>query len=233
MLLGSKALGTCAVMGGVPAVLSKFAWSLVRLMIFSRETLCGPVQHIHFDPVDFSDHSPARNVLAGRFLGDWLLMLDCDHDFEPDLLVRLLDVLQSLPDCAALTALYRFKSPPHSPVLYAWGEKEQLQPIASWTPKDVRAFEIGAAGGGCLLIRRETLEAVQDSGEQPFDRLPGYSEDLSFFLRLKRLRLKAYCAPQLEARHLRVAAVEEADYAACAADLSVSEPFAVTAFGAG
>ena len=230
MLLGSKAIGTVGVMGGIPAVLSKFAWSLVRLLIFSREALCGPTQHIHFDPIDFSDHAPARNSLANRFLGDWLLMFDCDHEFEPDLLVRMLHVMTALPDCGALTALYRFKAPPHSPVLYTFGEGEQLQPVASWTPAEVLAFEIGGSGGGSLLIRRSALDAIWATGEQPFDRIGPFSEDLSLFLRLKRAKIKAYAAPQIEAGHLRAMPVTEEDALRCAGDLNVSEPFSVTAF---
>lgn len=224
MIFGSKAIGTISIMGGVPAVLSKFCWSLCRLTVFSQESLCQLNEYIHFDVVEFSDHAPARNALADRFLGGWVLFLDTDHEFEPDLLTRLVEKLKT-PGVDVVTGLYRFKTPPYSPVLFRWGENENLQPIACWSPKDVELFEIGSAGAGCLLVRRSVFEAI---GEGPFDRIHPYSEDHSFFLRLKRLGIKAYCAPKVECWHLQPRPISEndEDYG----DHVISEPMIVGAF---
>lgn len=219
MLVGSKAIGTVAVMAGVPAVLTAFANSIVRLMIHSRESLCDAKQFVHYETAPFSDHGPARNMLAGSFLGDWVLMLDTDHEFEPDLLVRILDRADR-HGFDVMSGIYRFKTSPCSPVLYARHPDGNLAPIATWP--DSAMFPVEAAGAGCLFIRRIVFEAIEASGEAPFDRYPGLSEDHSFFRRLSKLGIKAWVDPRIECPHLRVDPV-----LASVGDAQQSEPFAV------
>ncbi len=221
-MLGSKAIGTIAVMGGTPSVLTEFMWSLVQLVIFSREAMCDVNQHIHVDIVRFSDHAPARNALSERFLGDWILFLDMDHNFEADLLVRMVELANSA-EVDVLTALYRLKSPPYSPVIFSRASGT-LNPIASWEPADLRLMEIAAAGAGCLWVRRKVFEAIAKTGEGPWDRMPGLSEDHSLFRRLEKLEIKAFCAPRIKANHLRIKGVDDED--AELHGFSVSEPLA-------
>ena len=231
MLLGTRAIGTVAYLGGVPAVLEEFCWSFSQLLIFSRETLCSPTQHIHASRVKFSDHAPARNALASGFLGEWLLQLDCDHSFDPDLLVRMLDLMNSA-DIDVLTGLYRYKAPPHSPVLFQREvEDGLLRPVAKWEPLDIRLFEVAAAGAGCLLVRRRVFDAIWETGEEPFDRIHPMSEDLSFFERLRKLGIKSYVAPHIECGHLIAKPVGEEEQSACSGDINMSELFAVGAYG--
>lgn len=220
MLFGSNAIGTIGIMAGVPAVLTAFQRSLVKMVIHSRETLCDAKQHIHYDEAPFSDHGPARNHLVSRFMGQWLLMLDTDHEFEPDLLVRILDRADK-HGFDVMTGLYRFKTSPCTPVLYSKNPEGSLAAITRW-PRDA-IFPVVAAGAGCLWIRRKVIEAIEATGEMPFDRLPGLSEDHSFFRRLDNLGIKTWCDPRIECHHLRVDPVTDVEHD----HYRESEPFAV------
>src|SRR6516164_10248995 len=93
MIIRSKCLGTIGEMDGVPMVFTKYHRAIKRMIQFNNHYLCRPGEYIHLADTDNSYHSTARNNLAKDMLGDWLLMLDTDHDFEPDLLLRLLDIL--------------------------------------------------------------------------------------------------------------------------------------------
>jgi len=223
MLIGSKAIGTVGIMAGVPAVLTNFCRSLVKMMIFTRESVCSPTQYIHYDEAPFSDHGPARNHLVANMVGDWLLMLDTDHEFEPDLLVRMLKRFEG-GKLDVMTAIYRFRANPCSPVLYAKNPDDgMVKAIATYPGNAI--FKVDAAGAGCLLVRRSVFEAIEAMGENSFDRLPGLSEDHSFFRRLEKLGINSWCDSRIECHHLRVEPVTRDDE-----DVSTiehSEPFAV------
>lgn len=214
MRLSNKVLGTVAYLGGLPAVLEEFAWAWGQLVQFTTEQ-CLPGTSVHFDRATLSLHDVARNDLARRMRGDWLLMLDCDHAPEPDLVWRMLDRLDSAK-IDVLTGLYPYKRPPHSPVLYVRAD-DLYAPVGSWRPVDpaqeLGLFRVDAAGGGCLLVRRAVFDRVEaELGEGPFDRLRPLGEDMSFFKRLERLGIPAYCDGRVECPHLAVRAVTMADY---------------------
>ena len=230
MLLGRTALGTCAYMGGIPAVLEPFCWSWGQMVQFNAERFLDDKHYIHYDRATISDHAPARNQLASRFLGSFVLMLDCDHQFSPDLLDRLLRIANEI-DADVLSGVYLLKNPPHLPVLYEWVDlngSEALQPLATFPP-ECEVLQIGSAGGGCLLVRRRVFERMADElHEGPFDRIKPYSEDHSFFVRCRRLGIPCWAALKVECHHLRTAplAVADQDWSG----LMVSEPFEVGGF---
>lgn len=211
MLLGRKPIGTIAYMGGVPAVLEEFCWSWAQMVEFNAEYLEDDRHYVHYDRVKFSDHGPARNALVDRMLGDWILMMDTDHQFEPDIARRMLRYATE-GNLDVLSGLYRFKMFPHSPVAFATNpENKTLQGIAKWDERS-ELLEIEATGGGCLWIRRTVLDKIrQETKQQPFDRIDGNSEDHSFFKRLKQVGSKAYLAPRIESEHLVVRPVVAAD----------------------
>ncbi len=221
MILGAKPIGTVAYLGGVPAVLEEFCHGLAQLLIHSREVLCSPTQYVHLDRVKFSDHGPARNALAERMLGDWILMLDTDHEPPPDLLVRLLHRAET-NGLDVVTGVYRFKSPPHLPVLFATNpDSDLLLPVVEY-PRGL--FRVDACGAGALLVRRSVFDRIHgELKEGPFDRYAGLSEDHSFCRRLKKLGIELWCDGRVENPHLRAAHVGEQD----ASDLNTSRRFPV------
>jgi hypothetical protein len=212
VLFENRPIGTVAYLGGVPAVLEEFCWSWGQLIQYNTEYVCQPGELIHYDRARASFHAFARNMLAARMMGDWLLMLDTDHQFEPDVLARLLHRMQRY-GLEVVTGIYQFRGPPHSPVLYVWDAESQLyQPLGDWD-RSVPLFPVAASGAGCLLVRRSVLDRIRtELGEGPFDIRPPLSEDLSFFQRLHELGVQGYCDSRIECHHLRASPLSLADY---------------------
>ena len=214
MLQGKLTLGTVAYMGGVMALPEKFCWSWGQMIQYNTEYLCQQGEIVHYDRATASFHSYARNELVKRFHGDWLLMLDTDHSFEPDLVVRM-DNIMNRHDIDVLTGLYQYKSAPHAPVLY-WHDEPGMaySPLGGWDKdKGIQAIECKSAGAGCLMVRRSVYERIENElDEGPFDIIHPFSEDHSFFRRLEKLDIKAYFAPEIHSYHLAISEITLDDY---------------------
>lgn len=210
MLYGRKVIGSIMYMGGIPAVLEEFCWAWSQLVLYNSEYLSAPGEQIHYWRPKVSYHSYARNACYDRMQGDWLLMLDTDHEFEPDLAARLVRTML-VHDLDVLTGMYCYKRSPHNPVIFSrTGNK--LDYLGDWD-RDCKLFQIGASGAGCLLIRRRAFDRIRSElGENPFEIRKGFSEDNSFFDRCWDLGIKAYCCPDIESPHLRVQPVSLSDY---------------------
>jgi hypothetical protein len=208
----NKCIGTISYMGGVMGLPEPFCWSWSEMRHFTQEAICGPHEYIHAERATVSLHSAARNYLAATMRGEWLLMLDTDLTFDADLCARMVNTMR-LYQIDVLTGLYCFKAPPHNPVLYWWNPETEKAEIIGSIEDDgcgPRIFEVGAAGGGCLMIRRSVFDRIRkELGEQPFDHVPNkhikgaaMGEDHSFFHRCRQLDIKAYCAWDIHAYHL-------------------------------
>ena len=213
-MLGRKAIGTVAYMGGVPAVLEPFCWSWGQMVQHNQELFVEGSGYVHYDRAAISDHAPARNSLVARFLGDWLVQMDTDHRFDPDIVARLVRTAD-LYGLDVLSAVYLQKNAPHLPVVYQWVQTDGLpilQPIARW-PDEAEVLQIGSAGGGCLFVRRSVYDRLAEAypGQGAFDRIHPFSEDHSFFVRCREQGIKCYAAMRVQSEHLRVASVTYSD----------------------
>jgi hypothetical protein len=230
-MLGRKALGTVAYLGGVPAMLEAFTWSWGQMVQYNQELFADDPGYVHYDRATISDHAPARNGLVARFIGDWLVQFDTDHVFDPDIVARLVRTADEY-GLDVLSAVYQMKQAPHVPVLFQWAEvsgKPGLQPLATW-PDGVRVLQIGSAGAGCLFVRRSVFDRLSEAyhGVGAFDKIHPFSEDHSFFLRCKEQGIHCYAAMQIHSHHLRVAPVTLDDLDG--QGLQVSPQFAVEGF---
>ena len=216
MLIQTKTIGSVAYLGGLMAVPEVFTWSWSQMQEFNSEFLVSPGESIFYNRSTISLHYEARNRLVAHMRGDWLVMLDTDITFDPDLIARLLH-RATKDDLDVLTGLYQYKTEPHSPVLYKLNEQEYLEPVGAWkAPDDGQPFfylNVDAAGGGCLFVRRRVFERIdKELKERPFDQLPGMGEDFSFFARLRKLGIKIVCDPSIQVHHLLVHPLTMADY---------------------
>lgn len=207
MKLGRSVVGTVAYLGGVPALLEGFVWSWSQMIQYNDLHLCGPDEEIRYERSKLSYHASARNELCENMRGDWILMLDGDHAFDADIVHRMLNTM-GRHKVDVLSALYVDKAAPHVPQVYHWNEEQQLYTkIVKWETEE-RVFQVDATGAGTLLIRREVLDAIKkELNEGPFSVIPPFSEDLSFYRRLAKLDIKAFCDPFIESRHIATVGV--------------------------
>ena len=207
MLYGKRLIGTIAPMMGIPFVHKEFAWSFAQLIQYSQEYICGPNEYIHLIKPGFSEHAAARNSLVDNAFGEWLFMLDCDHVFDPDLLGRLLRIMKKY-DLPVVCGLYQFREEPYPAVLFTHGASpnkpfELIDFNIREFPRDQEIMNIASAGAGCLLVKTEVFARIKaELGEKPFAHRAPLSEDHSFFLRLKELKIPAFCAPWVECHHI-------------------------------
>lgn len=213
MRITRRCVGTVAYLGGLPAVLESFTWSWGQMIQFNAEYLAGDGAYVHLDHATVSLHDYARNSLVRSMRGDWLIMLDTDHAFEPDLCVQLVTLANTL-NLDVLTAIYCHRASPNVPVIYNWGgpNDDAVQPMAWWS-KEARVLQIGSAGAGTLFVRRSVFERIlNELKEEPFTRFDNLGEDHSFAKRLKKLGIPMYAAMNVESRHLQVKAIPLSQY---------------------
>lgn len=228
MLLGSKAIGTVAYLGGLPSLLEPFCWSWGQMVQYNQEAFCQGLEYVHYEKARISEHDRARNSLVEKCLGDWLIQMDTDHAFDPDIVARLVRTADRA-QVDVLTAVYQVKQVPHVPVLFQWVRQADgtrgLQPLARW-PADADVVEIGSAGTGCLFVRRSVFErlAALEPERGPFDKIYPFAEDHSFFLRCLNAGIPCYAAMRIHSAHLRIAPITMDDLDDCGLAMSSLQP---------
>lgn len=211
-LILREPIGTCAFLAGGWATPPNFTRSWGKMIACNYENILKPHEFVHLDDEPTSYHAAARNALARRFMGDWLVMFDGDHEFEPDIVVRLVGLIRKW-DVDVLTSVYRYKVHPFLPNLFWWDELSQsFVKIASmdWTQP---LAEIKCSGAGCLLIRRKVFDRIREELKQePFDIIHPFSEDFSFYRRCMMLGIKTFVSPQIFSSHLAVVPITHESY---------------------
>ncbi len=212
-MLTEKIIGTIGYMGGIMSVPEPFAFSWGNMLVYSHETLCQPGEHIHPERAKQSLHDWARNELVTKMKGDWLLMLDTDVQFQPDFAARLVMQMER-HNLDVVTGIYSFKKDPHFPVLYMYNHGSDRYEVISEWDRTSDLLNIDSAGGGCLLVRRRVFDRIRNElHEAPFNRYGSKGEDHSFFTRLRKLGIQAWCACNVELEHLTYRGITpSADY---------------------
>ncbi len=148
----------------------------------------------------------SRNLLAGKALqaeADYILWLDSDMVFQPDLMIRLMADIQTGKDF--VSALYHYRKPPYKPVIWKQYRNMDLDGCMIMDqylhyPKD-GLFEIEACGFGAVLMRTEMIEKVAGKYKALFDQLPKTGEDMSFCARARHCGYKMWADPALQLGH--------------------------------
>lgn len=145
----------------------------------------------------------ARDDLAKMAIkmdADYVLWLDSDMVFEPDILERL---LQDTEKGDIITGLYFRRSAPFSPVLYDQLELKDNKPAFtefSEIPEDV--FEVGGIGFGCVLMPTDVLLGVALKHGDMFSPFCGMGEDIAFSWRARQCGFKIVCDPSIKLGHV-------------------------------
>jgi hypothetical protein len=144
------------------------------------------------------DQSSNRNDIIRSCRGDWLLMIDDDQIFAPDLLMRLLRHFHDLAvDIVAPLILRR--RPPHDTVMgnAPAGDDQPPPPIELTTQRGL--LPVHVVGSGILLMRRRVFERI----EQPwFERHPQLSEDYYFCIKAQAVGCGVFCDLETRAGHI-------------------------------
>lgn len=147
----------------------------------------------------------SRNELAAYAMKngyDYVLWLDSDMVFSPDLLDRMLQIVQD-NDIKFLTGLYFRRVPPYSPVLFqTMDPKPEGWRFTGVEHIPEERFEVGACGFGCVLMATEVLLDVRLKHGYLFDPIGRGGEDISFCWRARDCGYKIICDPSLVIGHV-------------------------------
>jgi GT2 family glycosyltransferase len=133
---------------------------------------------------------------------DYVLWLDSDVVFQPDLMERLMEDIQGRD---MVTAVYHGRRPPFRPVIWktiTTGLLPENMVVEQYDdyPTD-GLFEIAACGFGAVLMKTGVIRDVAQTFHQTFSPLPGLGEDLSFCVRAKNCGFRIWCDPSLQIGH--------------------------------
>jgi len=192
----------------VAGVSSEYQYTRGVLAFRALETRPGDNAAVHYGATGLV----ARKALCSEFLRrkeyDALMMLDLDMDYPPDTLERL-----RVHDKDIVAGhYYRRQLDPAMSLV-------EISPDGTWpymplldTPKE-GLHEIACAGFGCVLIKREVIEAVVKTLPplaHPFDNGPlewltgsalSLGPDKRFFAMARKLGFKMYLAASVRCKH--------------------------------
>lgn len=148
----------------------------------------------------------ARNNLARQAIkaeADWVLWLDSDMVFNPDLLQRMLNVCTE-NDIDFLTALCFRRKPPYTPCLF--DRLDKVEKGASYTallsvPEG--RFQVGGCGFAGVLMSTDVLISVSAKfNGRMFDPMDGFGEDVAFCWRARQCGYDIWCDSDIEMGHV-------------------------------
>lgn len=197
-------------------LIKEFALSLISLQAnfyaWQKRTKRSDELDILFQSCIHLDKMRNKLVRAGLDNGsDYLLLLDSDQTFPPDMIETMVSDLEDNPELEAVTGLYTWKEPPYIPHVYrSYDPETKKYMIAGGFPLD-ELFQVDGAGCGCLMVKADVFKRTPE----PWfkfgaweDSLP-MGEDLYFCYKAKPMMV---CDPRIRSGHYRTAMVGFNDY---------------------
>ena len=154
----------------------------------------------------------ARELIANAAIRggyDYLLFIDSDMVFTPDLLRQLLKA-----DKDIVTGLAFMRKPPFKPCIYtkmkigAAGEKQE----ELLTDFDAGLIEVEGCGLACCLISVKALKALKERNSALFWPVNTYGEDLSFCIKARQAKFRIWADTRVKVGHIGHFIVTQADY---------------------
>lgn len=185
-----------------------FARSLVNLQLEGETAINFSESSLVYD----SRNKLTLAAIASK--ADYILWLDSDMTFEPDMLQRMYKDIEKGADMVC--GLFFARRPPYQPCIYKT-IRQGLEPSDNVSeryndyPED-ELFEVDACGMAAVLMKCEVAKAVVEKNNAAFDPIRGYGEDISFCIRAKKLGYKIFCDPTIKVGHMGKFAITEGVY---------------------
>lgn len=224
-----------------PEVAANFTFSLLAMLAYDLQSHGvvarggGPLGY----PASSMNLPKIRNdictLLLDELTADWLLFVDADAGFEPDVAERLMEAADPVerPVVGALAFMVSKRRPDGkggfvwnpAPTLYKWGhvspdgsKKDGFFPIYDYLDNTV--MRVAATGCHTLLIHRTVLEKLRaaEGSDDWFSRRVLFSdqglmgEDFSFCARLARLQIPLHVHTGVKTTHQQTVWLCEEQY---------------------
>lgn len=158
-----------------------------------------------------TDIPGARNALVQRSLdvgSEWILFIDDDQVFPPNLLTQLLS-----HDVPIVSALYLRRAGGHDPVAFSHRREDGLyEPVDLTKLPGKGLLKIYACGAGGLLIRSEVFRAISDEPDWfQHGHVPGTNwnaaEDIIFCEKANRAGIEIFLDLEMPIGHMAPSAI--------------------------
>lgn len=147
----------------------------------------------------------ARNELAMKAIqmgADYILWLDSDMVFEPDLMSKLFKTLKE-KSVEFVSGLYFKRVPPYEPVAYTtFGIKDDEIIAEKMTEPPTEVTSVGGVGFGCVLMSTSLALAVFNEYNTMFAPIGNVGEDIAFCYRAKTLGYEILLDPDIKCGHV-------------------------------
>ena len=147
----------------------------------------------------------ARNALLDTAIkaeADWMLWLDSDMVFKPDLLENLMRTADE-QNAEFVTGVYYRRVEPYTPTLF---ETLELGDKPGWSNVDDildHPFEVAGCGFGCVLLNTQVVfDVCGKFGANPFTPMMEMGEDLAFCWRARQCGYKIIADPSIPLGHM-------------------------------
>lgn len=130
---------------------------------------------------------------------DYVLWLDDDMVFQPDLLEKLI-----ADDVDVAAGLFVGRRYPYEPAIWksiVCGDEGRYDEKYYDYPED-SLFEIDACGMAAVLVKTNVIQTVIDQYHRTFEPISGYGEDISFCIRAKNAGFKVWCDSRVKVGHV-------------------------------
>lgn len=160
----------------------------------------------------------SRNKLAAKAMKDefdYVLWLDSDMVFSPDILEKLI-----ADDKDMVSGLYFRRTSPYTPVIFKDSELKDGRLVWSdYTdyPKG-ELFKAAGAGFGCVLMKTDMIFDMIGKYGDWFTPLYSSGEDLSFCYRARELGYEIWCDSRIKCGHMSHQMITEDFYEAFKGD---------------
>lgn len=182
----------------------------------------------------------SRNQVVDLFAGnhpdaEWLLMIDSDMTFEPDMLERLLEHAdpQRVPILGGLCFAGGRSHTPYPTIYRELAVHDgyiEIDRVYDYPPD--RLCKVGATGGACLLVHRRVYAAMKQPYPQGFGTLPDgrdnaypwfseglvgphnepLGEDIAFCKRANMLHIPVHVHTGIKLGHMKTQEINEEYY---------------------
>lgn len=150
----------------------------------------------------------AKEAIASK--AKYILWLDSDIVFPPDLMIRMINTIE---EDTILTGVYYRRGKPFTPVLFE--DLELTEEGWKWSDLPYmrnHPFEVGGCGFGCVLMPTEAVIGVSLNFKQLFNPISGIGEDLSFCWRARQSGYRIICDPDIQVGHVGHLVINEDFY---------------------
>lgn len=198
-------------------VSARFAQSLATLKKVGECTVSFLIGSLVYD---------SRNRLTAYAVAmeaDYILWLDSDMVFAPDVLERMMRVLDEHDDIDIISGLYCRRATPFTPVAF---DKLEIGEDGNLVFEDMKEIpgglkEVAGVGFGCVLMKTDCIfDMANEHKGAWFTPMANAGEDCAFCIRAREYGYKIYLDPSIEFGHMGYAAVTRSFYEATKGELS-------------